>query len=290
MNCTYGKIDEYLDIIDEYVHNHNPKMVFITDLSFKIDHLEKLHLISKKYLGCTFIFIDHHPIDEEYSFLRTKNLKIVISEKASATKLTYKYLIAKYNAVFDKEMDDYVNWVNAYDIWLKDTPEFKVGIVYNELFWNYGSEYYFSKFRNSQVLETKDKNRYKSLIKEKNTFYNKLEETNKIMKFDNDILIVFLDDFQTFVTLDYPDYKIYAIINSYGKASVRLANMDEKQKTSIRKCFLTEIDDLDYVISIGGHLSAFGITLNSKEPNILVDLAKNILHTADRSLEEIGIR
>jgi oligoribonuclease NrnB/cAMP/cGMP phosphodiesterase (DHH superfamily) len=240
MNATYGKIEEYLNIIDDYCSRTEPHKVFITDLAFKYKELERLNEIAKKHSTTKFIFIDHHPFEEEYKHLVLPNFTILISDKASATKLTYLFLKANYS-LNNKELAQYVEYVNAYDIWLKNEKEFKVGFVYNELFWSYKIEYFWSIFKDNYSLRNKDKEQYRELIKKKDKLFNKLEKSGRVMKFSDRILLIFLDDFQGHVTIDYPDFASYVIIRSYGGVSVRLredAVNEGKTKNNIVKKIL----------------------------------------------------
>ena len=287
MNISYGKIDEYLNIIDDYCYRENPTKVFVTDLSFKYHHLELMSSIAEKYPNIKFYFIDHHPFEEKFRHLVLPNFTIVITDKASATKLTYLTIKSNYG-LNNKELETFVNYVNAYDIWLDDTPEFKVGFVYNELFWSYKINYFWSKFKDNYKLRNSDKEKYKELIQKKNKLFAKLEKSGRVMKFTNRILLIFLDDFQGHVTIDYPDFLSYVIIRSYGGVSVRLDKKvvnDGVTKNNLVKEILT----LDYISEAGGHQGAFGTKIEDPNPHRLLEFSKILVELIDVELEEIGI-
>jgi len=286
MNTTYGKINEYLNIIEDYISRIEPDEVFITDLAFKLDQIERLNEIASKNENTNFTFIDHHPFGEEYKHLNRDNFKIIITDKASATKLTYFYLKKRYPEIENKELSKYVDYVNAYDIWLKDEKEFKVGFVYNELFWSYKIEYFWSIFKDNYKLRNKDKEKYKDILSKKNKLFNKLENSGRVMKFSNRILLIFLDDYQSFVTIDYPDFLFYVIVRSTGGISVRLN--EEITNYNIKDNIVQKILKLPYIEEAGGHEGAFGISVIDSNPHILVEFSKILVQYIDEELENIN--
>lgn len=281
MNINYDKIDEYLKIVYEFCSYNKPSHCFITDLSFNINQLEKLNKIAERLPDTMFIFIDHHPFEEEYKHLNRDNLKIILTSLHSATKLTYMFL-SKYVSTDCLYLEEYVNNVNAYDIWLKDTSDFKVGFVYNELFWQYKMDYYWSKFKNNFKLSMNDKDLYKSIIKKKLELWDKLEKSGRIFKADNDIFMIFTDDFSSHVTIDYPGFKTYIIISSTGTVSVRL-NRDF-DLTGIREKIFNELEKMNNILNYGGHHEAFGIKLKNTEPNDIIKFAKSFINVVSSAV------
>ena len=283
MNINYNKIDEYLDIIDDFCTNRHPEYVYITDLSFTFEQLTKLSNITMNHKESNFIFIDHHPFEEDYKHLIKDNFKIIISHKASATKLTYLYM-NKYNPLINTELETFVSYVNAYDIWLQDHKEFKPGLVLNDLFWEYKIDYFWTRFKDTYRLNNKDKENYKDLYNRKNKLFKKLEDSNRIMKFgDNKILLIFIDEFRSHITLDYPDFLSYVIITSYGSCSVRLDHSLESNG-SIKDLILDSLDH-SKIDNSGGHNTAFGIKLKDSDPHNLVQFAKEIVQSIDKVLD-----
>lgn len=290
MNISYGKINEYLDIMDEYCCRVKPEYVIITDLSFKYKELQKLSNIAKKYPKIKFYFIDHHPFEENggrFKHLSLHNLVIVLSDKASATKLTYLYFKANFG--LQKEgLDKFVSNVNAYDIWLEETLEFKVGFVYNELFWSYKINHFWSRFKDEYNLRNSDKEVYRELVTKKDKLFKKLEDSGRVMKFSNRILLIFIDNYQSHVTLDYPEFFSYIVIRSSGGVSVRLrkeAVNEGKTKNNI----IEEILKLDYIESAGGHHGAFGTQIEKATPQKMVDFSQYLVQLIDKELDKIAI-
>ena len=288
MNISYGKIEEYISIVNDYCGRMQPDKVFITDLSFTMELFEMLSDMTKNHPDIHFYFIDHHPFEGEFRNYARENFTIVITDKASATKLTYLFCKANFN-LNDKELETYTEYVNAYDIWLEDSPLFKVGLVYNELFWQYKINHFRSRFVDELPLRNSDKNNYKEMMVKKRKLFAKLEKSNRMFKLgDNDIFMIFIDDYRTHITLDYPDFKAYLIIASYGGISVRLRdNGFFKDAEGFKNKIVDEMLKNEHVVSAGGHPNAFGITVGSKEPSILVEVAKEALKIIDLELDII---
>lgn len=290
MNISYGKIDEYLDILDDYCARSQPEYVFVTDLSFRYEELDKLNKIASKHPNVKFIFIDHHPFEEnggEYKHLALPNLVIILSPKASATKLTFLYLKAKFG-LLKEGLEQFVTYVNAYDIWLEDEPEFKVGFVYNELFWNYKINHFWSRFKDEYKLRNSDKDAYRTLVAKKDKLFNKLEKSGRVMKFANRILLIFIDDYQSHVTLDYPDFLTYVVIRSNGGVSVRLRKEAVKEGQT-KNNIIEHIIKLDYIDNAGGHPGAFGTQIENATPHKMVEFSQYLVQVIDKELDNINL-
>lgn len=287
MNIGYNKIDEYINIIDDYCKNNKPDKVFVTDLSFTIEQLIDLHRVTTNNKSVQFYFIDHHPLGEEFEHLKTDNFHIIHSVKASATKLTYLYCKANFGINESEDLFKYVQYVNSYDIWLEDTPEFKVGFVYNELFWTYKIQHFWSKFKDSFNLRSSDKELYKELMIKKKKIFDKLESSGRMFSLgDKDVFMVFLDDFTSHISIDYSGYKIYVIARSYGGISIRIrdgvSNAEEFKDTVVQK-----ILQLDNIANSGGHPKAFGVTLEDNAPSKMIDFAKSLIQILDSELDNL---
>ena len=290
MNIGYGKIDEYLEILRDYCVRLSPTHVFITDLSFRYEELLELHNIAKLYPQIKFYFIDHHPFEEnngEFKHLLLDNLVIVISDKASATKLTYLYTKSRFG-LHKEGLETFVNYVNAYDIWLDETPEFKVGFVYNEIFWSYKINHFWSRFKDEYKLRNSDKEHYRDLIIKKNKLFTKLEKSGRVMKFANRILLIFIDEYASHVTIDYPEFFSYVIIRSNGGVSVRLKK-EAVQEGNTKNNIIEEIMKLDYINNAGGHHGAFGTAIENATPHRMVEFSQYLVSIIDKELEKIKI-
>lgn len=281
-NCNYDKIPEYLDYIDDNCSEYRPDRVFITDLAFEKSNAIKLAHIIKNHPDVKFIYIDHHPYDEELINVfkkikdSLKNFTFIHSTKASATKLTYKFL-DRSKPFNNPLMEKYVESVNAYDIWLLESEFFKAGFVYNELFFNYKLKAFYFEMRDSFKLKQKHKDRYVELVKEKTKYFDKVKK-DKLIFSDNDKLFIFADEFKSWITLDFPNFNYYVIASTYSRISVRISDKITSEQAETVKNYIINNKDMTGIISIGGHHHAFGLTL---EPGTSID--KLIMHVQDLS-------
>jgi len=285
-NCSYSKLTEKLFEIDDLIsRDYSIKQVFITDLSFEEEQFQILSNISNKHKNVKFFLIDHHPPKSDYKKFNSDNLKIIISNKASGTKLSYLFLKSKIkneiktkikdknnslyienfnNLLFNSQaMSDFVDIVNSYDLWLKESDNFQKGLELNELFWNYGLDVFFKKFRDNLELSNNDKVIISKTNDEIDNHFKKIENNNLIFK-NNKVLLVFSDKFNNYITLRY-NAKIYFIvdISQPGKFSVRLRDIPNPEK--IQSSIINKIKSLGELTNIGGHPNAFGFNIKTSE-------------------------
>jgi len=285
-NSSYSNLKEKLFEMDDYL-SRTPyiKYVFVTDLAFEEEQFEILNSIAKRHKNIQFYLIDHHPPKCNFKQFNDENLKIIISNKASATKLTYLFLKKNYK-IFGIEPDDYFNqklkefveYVDAYDLWKKETPEFQVGFDYNELFWNYKLDTFFNKFKNNFELSNKDIEKIKEIKSSIKEHFEKLEKNKLIFK-DDKVLLIFTDKFQNYVTLKYKA-KIYFIadISRPGKFSVRISD-DVKNPEKIQKVIIDKIKSFGNVDNIGGHFNAFGFNISDDSVQGVMKFSEKIANT-----------
>jgi len=291
MNISYGKIDEYLEIVQDYCTHTRPDQVWVTDLSFTYQQLEKLSEITDLNPGMKFYFIDHHPFKEEYNHLVKDNFIILINPKACATKLTHLYLKNNFNGNFDKGLEEYVEYVNIYDIWLKDNKKFKGAIVYNELFWEFKKDYYYTRFKDEFKLRNSDKEKYKELMKKKIKLFEKLDNNGRIFRHEpggeKRIFMIFLDDYKNHVTIDYEGFDVYIIVSSYGGISIRFRdNLSDDgilKDTIVRKSL-----EHENIETAGGHPKAFGMKLEDTTATHQIEFSKFLLEVVDESLDNLN--
>jgi oligoribonuclease NrnB/cAMP/cGMP phosphodiesterase (DHH superfamily) len=266
-NCNYDKISEYLEYIDDNCSEFRPDRVFITDLSFEKSYAIQLAHIIKHHSDVKFIYIDHHPYDEELMKIFEKmkdslpNFVFIHSTKACATKLTYKYL-NKICGISHDNIEKYVESVNAYDLWIQNSEYFKAGFVYNELFFDLKLKAYYFELRDLFKLKQKHKDRYVELVGNKNEYFGKLEKSKLTLK-NNNQFYIFADSFKSWITLDYPGFDYYVIASTYARISVRISDRISEEDATKVKDFIISNKDMNGVLSMGGHPRAFGITLEN---------------------------
>jgi len=296
MNINYNKIDEYIEIINDYCTVNRPSEVWITDLSFTIEQLEKLFEITKSNSNILFTFIDHHPFKEDYKHLLRPNFKIIISDKASATKLVFKYLEHNLKDNYNnynnwiKELETFVEYVNVYDLWIREDKKFKGSLVYNELFWEFKKDYFFSRFKDDWKLRNSEKEKFKEMMDKKYKLFEKLDKSGRIFRHEPEgnkrIFMIFLDDFKNHVTIDYDGFDVYIIISSYGGVSIRLRDNlsnDGKLKDNIIERVLTHKN----IETGGGHPKAFGTLLVDASAHNQVEFAQYLLTVVDEELDNL---
>lgn len=276
-NCSYDKIIEYLDHIDDNCYEFRPREVYITDLSFETPYAIHLKNIVERHPDVKFIYVDHHPYPDDLMAIfkeinTNENFVFVHSVKASATKLTYKYLDKKYN-IKTPDLELFVERINAYDIWLEDSEHFKAGFMLNELFWTYKLKQFYFQFVDSQKIQEKHKERYKQIVQDKTKYFQGLKDKNLLMS-DENKLYIFADEYKSWITIDYPEYDIFIIASTYSRISVRIGKKyTDEQSKEIKHNIIDNID-MSGIISLGGHDRAFGVTL---EPIISIsDLIKQV--------------
>jgi len=136
-NSNYG--NEIVVNIEEIIidiKNQNIKdiMILITDLNLNVEHCHFLETAVKK-LGLnykvTLKLLDHHISGAESE----KVFKWYhLNDNKSASKITFEYLTKNFKPLkeLDKNLEKFINAVNAIDIWLEDeTENFEYGKVAN---------------------------------------------------------------------------------------------------------------------------------------------------------------
>jgi len=290
-NSTYVKVTEFLHIIEEHIERniYYYDYVFVTDLSITEEDFILLNKIANRYIDIEFIFIDHHPYVFDHSHYKESNLKIITTEKYSASLLTLKYLQKYFKTTNNstKEINKIINNINAYDIWLVDKPEFNNGLILNELFWSFKLKPTFNKYKNyPHSLTNKDKELYGKLMNKKEILYAKSIENGRQFTFGKRIFVIFMDDFSSHITLDNPGYSTYIIVKSYGSMSVRI--IEEYGVNGIMKDnIVNKLLKLDEVHSAGGHNLALGLSLVNKSVDNQFKVLKQLVNFIDIEMDII---
>lgn len=128
-NSNYGKeIDQRLQqIVDAIKNSSNSEfLILFTDLNLTVEQAEFIVEATKEIEDKTveLLLLDHHKTGQECA---NKYDWYNLDVNRCATKITYDYF--KSSGLID-DLDEYVNIVNAYDIWLTDQKErFEIGKV-----------------------------------------------------------------------------------------------------------------------------------------------------------------
>lgn len=127
-NSNYGKeIEErFSEILDEMEErNANQNIVLITDLNLTVQQCERFERdLQNASVEARLILLDHHKSGQDayegfpWYFL---------DDSRCATKITYDFFAPLYGE--DENLSQFVNVVNAVDIWLSNDPNFELGKV-----------------------------------------------------------------------------------------------------------------------------------------------------------------
>ena len=257
---NYQNIYEVADEMKRYIEQHQIKVLFVTDVSFS----DTKPLLLELSTYCPkFLWIDHHHYPD--GFFDDLTFKYVYDHKKSASLLTYEYF--KLNERQDEravKLGKLIRLINAYDIWLKDTPEFQHGFNLNNYSMQYGVEQFATMLYNSGY---KLPDNYLSWVQNYNTrfqeHYQKLQNKQLVFR-ANHISVVFSDEFIPEIVFEEHKHSMAVMVaNSYGLLRFRLNqdNFPDELKHKIK----------DQITPVG-HLNAFTIKINKGFDNIMKEI------------------
>ena len=282
-NSNYGseimaRVEEMMDDIEEFGEDEN--LFLITDLNLTMSDSKKLvNLIDESSKNIKLLLLDHHKTGadcaNEFDWYH-------LDVSRCATKITYDWFLDKG---FDiGSLSDYVDVVNAIDIWLKEKDEFELGKVFMRvvsgareinrmLFAQKNSEYIFYLLSNvKRFIDTKDApiRLDESIHTIKKSFFKKDKDDtleNLVSDFivdelshKKDELSVYYKDFKGLLTYSIgnvsiigndflvknPEFDFFMDINGRGNMSFRANNKVDVSKISSE------------VFGGGGHANASG--------------------------------
>lgn len=251
LNCNYNNINEYLDIIQDMLLRYSIHNVFITDLSLNKNIETIIKNMALNNINTNFIIIDHHP--ESLLFdIKLKNVIIIVDTKYSASKLTYSYFNNKPESI-----NKFINIVNDYDIWNKESDNFMKGMEINDLFWKYKLKSFFVSFSNPNKDRIKKDIEETKILREKH-FTSLLNKG--LIKENNESFLSFNDKFLGWDQLYYPDKRFYINATSFGKIQIRLDDsFTQDESNDIQNLIKNNMPD-GVIENIGGHRCAFSLS------------------------------
>lgn len=143
--------------------------------------------------------------------------------------------------------NEITKYVNAFDIWDRNSDYFENGFILNCYFWEKGINAFYNRFKQNENIEDIKKWFYNNHKQEVEQYFNKLEKKNLLVK-GNDIIISFTDINQHWLGYLY-DYKFIINATSYGRITVRtvndiiLPNLDGFKGTNHTKVFQGSVSD-----------------------------------------------
>lgn len=290
LNTSYGKVTEYLEIIDDMLLSRpGITEIYVTDLNITETEMKFLRSKADLYPGIEFNYIDHHDYEYEPTTYKSTNLKIMVSKKFCATKLTHLFLRKHKGLQSDKDLDHFVDVVDAYDLWQVQKPLFQEGLRMNELFWDMMARRFYMRFKNIPKMRMIDDEKVDKLLTKKNKLFAKLKTSGRIFEAPNkSVFLCYVDEFRSHITLDFPDFYVYVNMTLYGSASIRLSIKFTDTEAKFMKDSLIEYAlTLPGVVSAGGHVHAMGVTTTLQgDNNAIIAMGRALSIKADYLMEQ----
>lgn len=258
-NIGYDEIAETLTGIDNHDYPKGTQL-FVTDLNFSKDNAKQLIDMADRF---DIVYIDHHLYDDEIlEMFKNSSIEFVHDTSKSATLLSYEYFIKDDTIlnVCDEQFEHLIQCINAYDIWLLDSPFWDEGFKLNNVFWDMTANSFNSHVINSG-FEITDyiSNRGNELSSNAKQYFD------IIPKVVNDKgIMTMADSYMSFTQFLLPDYNYYMNVTSYKTLSFRTKDLEENVALKFKNDLCDYALTLDNVISSGGHMNAFGITINKQ--------------------------
>jgi hypothetical protein len=281
LHCNYDKIEQYLSTIDDIMTRRHVENVFITDLSFNEAQMIALNNIANIHPKVKFIVLDHHPQTDDVKHNCTAaNITVITDMNKCATKITYDYFNCE-----PKSISKLVDTINAFDIWLQDSPYFTQGMELNDLFWSYKLKRFFNVFSND-VNKDRVKADMKQLREKRIAYFDSCVKKGLIN--ENKIsLLSFCDEFPTWLQVMYPGKKVYINATTYGRVQIRLSDWITPDVADILKAEILASLPEDRVLTFGGHHRAFTLAHHGKyDSNEILEYVKIIYDIIMKFIEK----
>jgi len=250
-NSNYGKeIDQRLEQIIRDIERdiHSENLILITDLNLSLQQAKTLTKMADESMkDIDILLLDHHKTGadcaEVYDWYH-------LDVTRCATKITYDYFLEKGCDI--RDLQKYVDIVNAVDIWLSDSKYFELGKVYMRivssarevnrmLFSKENSKYIFSLLENAQEY-LDDENPHIVLDEKvhslKKRFF-RVDEDNTLENLVARFVVDMLSANKEKLTVNYNGYK-GILTYSIGNTSI------------IGNEFLVRNPDYDFFMDING--------------------------------------
>lgn len=260
------------------------QVLWVTDLNFSEEQIKKLTFKSK---DSNIFYIDHHVYDYDIQDIikDSKNIFTRINRKYCGSLNTFLFLssLSKNKKSFwndnKEKLVELNKLVNVYDLWQKENPLFfDKAIPLNDLFWEYGFEKFFKKFRNGYDLDDEDIETSENKKKERMEYLKDSYENFSVKNEDTKSLFVlnpnkkFTNDF----TLYYPDYEFYVIHkdieNDMFNFSIRINRDNEFTISNL----IMELKNRNIEVSAGGHDKSGGMSVHKNNIDEFMDAINNI--------------
>lgn len=269
----YGPLEKNIKTLSR----DNVTDIWITDLNFKEEHIKLLTFIKN---SVRVNYIDHHTYDYsvEEAFTEIPNSRTRIDQRYCGSLNTFLFLsnLTKNKpSPWNKNKEKLVELnkiIDAYDRWQLKSSYFTPGIGLNDLFWEYGFEKFFKKFRNGynldeedvELIEKKSIERKISLDDSYNNHSMKCFETKSLFVFNTSQS--FINDF----TIFYPDFTFYVLLKEFDKDTTQFSVRVKSDTFDLMDIFAKlKADGLE--CDCGGHAKAGGITVKKEDVDKFIE-------------------
>lgn len=240
-------------------------ILFVTDLNLTKDQLDKLGSM-KKPLN-KIIYIDHHQYDYDVSeYLKEKNIISVYDNKFSGCMNTYLYL-SKYKDI--SHLLSLNEIADRYDLWKKEDPLFMLeSMPLNDLFWGYGINKFYQKFKKGYKLDDEDKQTINQIKKEREEYLETTYRDFSTTFTRSNTLVTYnpSNKFTNEFTLYFPDFSIYLILREIVDNKVHFSlRINSNNDLTIQDFFSTLQKKYKHYILCGGHTKSGGITIEESK-------------------------
>lgn len=250
---SYNAILQTLqEIVDEVSVSNEKPQLFITDLKMSKEDFQCLQ-DNHQYFS-NIVVIDHHLYDFEIPNI--PNAEVFINTNYCATALTYKY--------FSKEIDlsaykRFVKLVNTYDLWQYNAIDFDEAKTLNRLYWYMGARTFNRRFFFTPKITDNMRQQAQELLNSIAQYFKDYEAKGAL--FYTPKVTVALCDKHIGELKEFYDSEVIINLRNLFHYSIRFADtMSDETAEKLRDLMLSQVSD-DICISRGGHLKAFGITM-----------------------------
>jgi len=241
------------------------KRFFFTDISVPVDDLTEI-LKSESFM----FGVDHHTTSK----IEHMHPKYIWNDKYCGSSLLYKYLLGNKSMDTSGNFDNFIKAIEAFDIWLLDSPYRKFGEHLNLLNSFVGWDIFVGRFAKSNgVLEKDLKDLLPWLISRHNYEVQKAIKDTVILTFNN-FKVGFLYRSQNISTVtevlknQFPDVDIFIIIDT------------DQQSVSLRngKALSEDVDlsKLAEKAGGGGHKHAAGFLIKKEFHRLMEDVVAKV--------------
>lgn len=240
------------EIVAELSTSDEKLQLLITDL--KMSEQDFQYLQENHQCFSNIVVIDHHLYDFEIPNI--PNAEVYINTNYCATALTYKYLSKEIDLSAYKR---FVKLVNTYDLWQYNSIDFDEAKTLNRLYWHMGARTFNRRFFFTPKITENMRLKAQELVNEIQQYFKECEAKGAL--FYTPEVTVALCDKHIGELKEFYDSAVIINLRGLFHYSIRFSDtMDDETAEKLRDLILSQVSE-EICISKGGHLKAFGITM-----------------------------